>query len=185
MSEANKDKKPIPRSVVLNPDGYRFLGINVLTGEACRLGQRLLCDLTEDAKALVQQYFGAEIKFDKNNNSMVGDEPAVASMMLGRDTLREIAVFGMMAKNCLAIIDSDKKTGFNRIAIFDQALLGQYQRSNQEQFDNAAKLGISSGDFYKSPSLIEGVYSIRPNPIYRAGPQNEAPGRKATSMSMG
>lgn len=185
MSEANKDQNPLPRSVVLNSDGYRFLGINVLTGEACRLGQRLLCDLTEDAKGLVQQYFGAEMKFDKNNNSMVGDEPAVASVMMGRDTLREIAVFGMMVKNCLAIIEPDKKTGFNRIAIFDQALLGQYQRSNQEQFDNAAKVGISPADFYKSPSLTEGLYSIRLNNIHRSDLQNEAPAKKAGSPSMG
>ena len=77
-------------------------GINPLTGEACKYGQRLLCDLSEDGVALVRDLFGLPAvvsdvrdQFPINWNSMVGDKPAIASIMLPRGMFGDICRFAL------------------------------------------------------------------------------------------
>jgi hypothetical protein len=73
-------------------------GINVLTGEACGLGMRLLCDLTEKGKLLIEEFFGGclTLQAGSNWNSNVGDEPAVASVMLPHSIWLELAAFALL-----------------------------------------------------------------------------------------
>ena len=73
-------------------------GINPLTGEACKYSMRLLCDMSDKGVDLVLDYFGmphGETVFAKNWNSMVGDDPAVASIMLSRDAFGSLCRFAL------------------------------------------------------------------------------------------
>lgn len=76
-------------------DDLKDIGINPLTGEADAYGQRLLCDLNEDGRELVEKFFGLPLgtALNPNWNSMVGEKPAVASVMLTRDTLWSLVKF--------------------------------------------------------------------------------------------
>jgi hypothetical protein len=61
-------------------------GINALTGESDKLGQRILCDLSARGVAAIGEYLGMEPSgLSPNWNSKVGEEPAVASILLPRD----------------------------------------------------------------------------------------------------
>lgn len=72
-------------------------GVAVLTGEADRLGQRMLCDLSERGRDLVARFLGCpELDcFALPWNSSVGEVPAVSSVMLGRAALQELMLFAM------------------------------------------------------------------------------------------
>ena len=72
---------------------FKQYGINCLTGESCALGMRLLCDLSEEGRTLMAQFFGLSgvAAFSENWNSKVGEAPAVASIMLPRGLFNELA----------------------------------------------------------------------------------------------
>lgn len=77
---------------------YRDLkpyGIEYLTGEACAYGQRVLCDMNEDGKKLIQDWIGVT-EFQKNWNSSVNGKPAVASIMLDAMLLPALFKFILM-----------------------------------------------------------------------------------------
>jgi len=84
-------------------DHLKQFGINCLTGEACKYAQRLLCDLNEDGAALIMDYLGVTM-LRENWNSTVNDKPAVASVMLHRESLQQIAQFAIMRMNPFAIM---------------------------------------------------------------------------------
>jgi hypothetical protein len=70
------------------------LGINPLTGEACSFGQRILCDLSAKGVELMAEYLGIkQDAFFPNWNSRVGEDDAVASIMLDRDAFYSICKF--------------------------------------------------------------------------------------------
>lgn len=91
-------------------DGLYQYGVHVLTGEACALSLRALCDLTEDGVQLVADFVGAK-RLDKsslheNYNSKVGGEPAVASVTLAWDALPSLLALALArAGYAEAIID--------------------------------------------------------------------------------
>jgi len=74
------------------------IGINPLTGEADAYYMgRILCDLNEQGKETVREYFGLSHEaFLPNWNSMVGGQPAVASIMLQRDTWSSLILFSLL-----------------------------------------------------------------------------------------
>lgn len=91
----------------------RLFGINTLTGEADRLGMRILCDLSEAGIALVESYLGHTVKIThgSNMNSMVGDDASVASIMLSRDTLWDLAQYALFTvARVKAIVTSESGT---------------------------------------------------------------------------
>lgn len=118
---------------VYNWAGLEQFGINPLTGEACRLSLRLLCDLNEEGRALMAEYLGVKPEgFAPNWNSAVAGEPAVASVMLHRDSfkqLTEFALFHTGAKACAEV------NGGLVGAYTDEAVanLEQLQRMSREQ----------------------------------------------------
>jgi hypothetical protein len=80
-------------------DDLKYYGVNLLTGERDNLFLgRLLCDLSQDGVELVRDYFGLPrgCVFDENWNGNVGDEPAIASVMLTRETLVQLCVFALL-----------------------------------------------------------------------------------------
>jgi len=76
-------------------DHLRAYGINALTGEACSLMYRLLCDITEDGKRLIEKCLSCELRPPENWNS-----GAIGSIMLTPEMLVPIAVFALLEAGC-------------------------------------------------------------------------------------
>ena len=62
-------------------DGLREFGIDLLTGEACSLMYRLLCDLTQNGKRIVERCLSVQIQ-SENWNTGSRDDPNVASSVV-------------------------------------------------------------------------------------------------------
>ena len=73
----------------------REFGIDLLTGEACSLGYRVLCDLTQRGKCIVERCLGVQIQ-SENWNHGSDDDPHVASIMLTQDMFVPLAVFALL-----------------------------------------------------------------------------------------
>ncbi len=74
-------------------------GIVVLTGEACALGYRILCDLTEKGKRTVERCLSVEIS-SESWNSGSNEDRHVASIMLTQEMLVPLAVFALLDSGC-------------------------------------------------------------------------------------
>ena len=83
-------------------DHLRIFGINVLTGESCSLMYRLLCDITEDGKRVIEKCLGCELKPPENWNS-----GAIGSIMLCPEMLIPIAVFALLEAGCREVWVTD------------------------------------------------------------------------------
>jgi hypothetical protein len=90
-----------------NWDALREFGIDALTGEACSLGYRLLCDLTERGKHIVERCLGVEIR-SENWNGGSEDDPHVASIMLTQEMLVPLAVFALLEAGCREVWVTDR-----------------------------------------------------------------------------
>jgi hypothetical protein len=82
-------------------------GIRVLTGEACGLGFRLLFDLTEQGKAILEKAFDVKL---------VPAEPwnrgAVGSIMLAPEMLPLVGTFALLESGCREVWrDGDRLVG--------------------------------------------------------------------------
>jgi hypothetical protein len=78
-------------------------GIRCLTGEACRVGARVLCDLTPDGVATLCDFWGLHYERGKSafQEPWNGDG-AVASVMLMHDMVPMIGVWALMRdKRCV------------------------------------------------------------------------------------
>ena len=74
-------------------DSFRDLeqyGILPLTGEACGLSMRLLCDLTPEGVEAMSEFLGARIATGNNWNSSDGQ---IASIMMPRGIFHELAAY--------------------------------------------------------------------------------------------
>ena len=90
-------------------------GINLLTGEACRVGRRILTDLSARGVCIVSDMLGIDHQqFRENWNSRVGGEPAVASFMLPNSMIRELMVWCLIKDGCTAIIETDEDYIYGR-----------------------------------------------------------------------
>lgn len=84
---------------ITNHDVVRELenrGIDVLTGERCSLGMRVLCDYTHSGAEILRRCLDITIPEDGSNwNSGSKDDPHVGSIMLLREMLEPLAIFAM------------------------------------------------------------------------------------------
>jgi len=80
-------------------DHLRPYGIVALTGEACSLMYRILCDLTAQGKAIVERCLGVEIQ-SENWNCGSEEDPHVASIMLTQEMIVPLAVFALLDSGC-------------------------------------------------------------------------------------
>lgn len=79
------------RSVTMGRDKLTDYGINLLTGEACSHNLRMLCDLSEKGVEIVSSWLGIlPSSFLPNWNSYVGNDPAVASIMIPRGSFPDL-----------------------------------------------------------------------------------------------
>jgi len=123
-------------------------GINALTGEACVYSMRMLCDVNEEGKALIGEYFGMpELVMPRNMNSEVNGKPSVGCFMLPHGMLQSLAQFAFFMNGAIAVVVTPTEV----IGVFDEARLKQY-RELAEQYPNSG-------------------YSIRVNPAqYSSAP---------------
>jgi len=79
--------------------GLSEYGIFPLTGEACSLMYRVLCDLTAQGKTTVEKALGVEIN-SENWNCGAESDPHVASAMLAPEMVVPLAVFALLEAGC-------------------------------------------------------------------------------------
>ena len=74
----------------------RPFGIDVLTGEACGLSYRMLCDVTEKGKRTIQKALGiANLGLPENWNRGDPGDPHIGAIMLAPELLVPLAVFAL------------------------------------------------------------------------------------------
>ena len=72
-------------------------GIVLLTGEACGLGYRLLCDVTERGRKTIEKCLGmTNLVLPESWNRGKADDPHVGSLLLVREMLQPLAVFCLL-----------------------------------------------------------------------------------------
>lgn len=84
--------------VIHNWNDLEKFGVIMLTGESCGYAMRLLCDLTEKGKLLIEKFLGGtvSIKPDSNWNGGKKDDPHVGSVLLSRDVFSDLAAFALL-----------------------------------------------------------------------------------------
>jgi hypothetical protein len=82
-------------------DDLSAYGIVPLTGEACGLSYRILCDVTARGKKTLEKALGvAQLGLQENWNHGNADDPHVGSIMLAPDLLPFIGVFALLESGC-------------------------------------------------------------------------------------
>ncbi len=97
-------------------------GVDPLTGEACSLGYRILCDLTQKGKAIVERCLSVEIR-SENWNSGSRDDPHVACIMMTAEMLQPLAVFALLESGC------------REVWVTEHAAFGVEPEDTEEQVD--------------------------------------------------
>ena len=100
-------------------------GINPLTGEACKFGMRVLCDLTEKGRDLVCVFLGGEMidGFPENWNTQVGNEKAVSSVMLTHRALSDLMVFALLRDHPVVLVRGGSAVGLVEADTYYQSYL--------------------------------------------------------------
>ncbi len=106
-------------------------GIVALTGEACSLMYRLLCDLTARGKRIVECCLSVEIA-SESWNSGSKDDPHLASIMLTHEMIVPLGVFALLDSGCREVWVTDR-----------------------------AAIGIESGDTEEQVELMKQVHKPR------------------------
>ena len=70
-------------------------GIKLLTGEACGLSYRLLCDLTEHGKHVIEKCLDTKIQLTEPWNS-----GAIGSILLPPEMLVPLGIFALLESGC-------------------------------------------------------------------------------------
>lgn len=85
------------KTIHTSTDLQRY-GFNVLTGEACAYGLRLLFDLSERGAETYREFKGLpyDCQLSDNWNTYVGDGKAVASVLMTRGELQDLKEFLLM-----------------------------------------------------------------------------------------
>ena len=82
-------------------DDLSAYGIIPLTGEACGLSYRILCDVTARGKKTLEKALSvAQLGLHENWNHGSADDPHVGSVMLAPDLLPFIGVFALLEAGC-------------------------------------------------------------------------------------
>jgi hypothetical protein len=84
-------------------DLSRF-GIVPLTGEACGLSYRILCDVTATGKKIIEKALDvANLKLRENWNHGNPDDPHVGCVMLAPELLPCLGVFALLEHGCCEV----------------------------------------------------------------------------------
>ena len=82
-------------------DDLRPYGIFALTGEACGLSYRLLCDVTERGKQIIEKALGiANLGLPENWNRGDAADPHIGCVMAAPELLVPLGVFALLENGC-------------------------------------------------------------------------------------
>lgn len=85
-------------------DDIRPFGVVPLTGEACGLSYRILCDVTARGKKILERALDvAQLGLRESWNRGDPDAPHVGSIMLAPDVLTFLGVFALLEDGCLEV----------------------------------------------------------------------------------
>lgn len=85
----------------------RQFGIDMLTGEACAFGMRLLCDVSEKGAKTIREFFGLPYNaplgenWNSGRNSVEGEH--VGSVMIPYELRSQLAVFCLLCDGAAAV----------------------------------------------------------------------------------
>lgn len=113
-------------------------GIELLTGEACGLMYRLLCDVTEHGQKVIEKCFGISVTLTEPWNSGRADDPHVGSILLPPAMFVPLGVFALLESGCTEVWQ------------IGEALIGMEPTDTADERERAGK-----------------VYSERRNRIFR------------------
>lgn len=82
-------------------------GVDALTGEADHLSFRILCDLTEQGKRIVERTLSCQITSDPWNR---GDPPHVASVLLSQEMIVPIGILALLEHGCTEVWLNESRT---------------------------------------------------------------------------
>lgn len=125
-------------------------GVNILTGEADKYSMRMLCDLNRTGVRTVCDYFGINESpgmFNANWNSKVHGQDAVASFMLPKAAIRDLAEFcAFHYMNVFAIACED-----NGCTIFTKELMAKYKENDIDLYN------VKRNYAYQEPITVTGM----------------------------
>lgn len=88
----------------------RPFGIEPLTGEACGLSYRLLCDVTQNGRHIIEKTLGiAQLALPDCWNRGDARNPHIGSIMLVPELLIPLAIFALLENGCEEVLRT--KTG--------------------------------------------------------------------------
>ena len=125
--------KTIARWADLEP-----FGIDPLTGEACGLSYRILCDVTAKGRDVLQKCFGIrELPLPANWNGGSALDPHVGSILLAPEMLAAVAVFALLEHGCTeawlcqngAVIGVEPEDTSETIRLWRESLPGNIVRT--------------------------------------------------------
>ena len=89
-------------------------GIDLLTGEACGLSYRFLCDVTAKGKHIIEKCFGGvEIRFTEPWNSGRKADPSIGSILVPPEMFGPLGAFALLESGCSEVWQvTDSLVGF-------------------------------------------------------------------------
>src|SRR6266446_1442478 len=85
-------------------DDLKAYGIDPLTGEACGLGYRILCDLTAKGKKILEKCLATPaLTLFESWNRGTEQEPHVGCVMLALEFFIPLAVFALLESGCTEV----------------------------------------------------------------------------------
>ena len=78
-------------------------GIDCLTGEACGLGYRLLCDVTAKGKRTLERVFDCQLTLSRPWNSGGCSDPHIGCIMMAPEMLTVVGAFALLEYGCTEV----------------------------------------------------------------------------------
>lgn len=82
--------------------GLEAYGIDALTGESDTHMYRILCDVTQKGKKIIERTLATELVLSENWNSGSKDDPHIGSLLLPTEFVPSIAVFCLLTDQDIA-----------------------------------------------------------------------------------
>ena len=121
-------------------------GIDVLTGEACAYGYRLLCDITDSGRKLFESVFGLQLTVKHSYPDGWNDSDS-RSVMLPRAMFEPLAVFALFTvDNCPKVYIDYNGVVYGVEQADDAEMLADFIRFNQGHFcESCQRYGAGGG----------------------------------------
>ena len=124
-------------------------GLKALTGEACSFGMRMLCDVNDKGRRLLESFFGMTgLSLASNYNSTVEEYGDVnGSLVLGHKTLWELMIYvGFYIERCTMLAIMEKRGSIAGIYSNDPDDVAKF-RDNAPEYYMGTDVQVLSNDW--------------------------------------